>query len=214
MNYNEYRKIICATPATPGLEYEIAVMWLNPGRLPIGVVSLNGCTDKVIRVPNEEINPRGSGRNIVPVIAVAREAFAGNADVTDIMLGTNITKICPRAFAGCTALERITIPKGVTHFGKSTFENCVSLKDIYYEGTQEEWEKIKKNTEKREIEFGRIIPGTPVQEITAERLIRIPGNEALVLANIHFRCDFPKKSPEFFIRAGKKDITQVFERKF
>ena len=210
MKYNEYRKIICATPATPGLEYEIAVMWLNPGRLPIGVVSLNGCTDTIIRVPAEEINPHGDGKNTVPVIAVAREAFAGNTDVTDIMLGPDITRIGSRAFAGCTALERITIPKGVTRFYKGTFENCVSLKDIYYEGTREEWEKIEKNTEKREIEFGRIISGTPVHEITAERLIRIPGNEALVLANIHFRCAFPKKSPEFFIRAGKKDITGMF----
>ena len=213
MNYTEYKNIIRATPETRGLEYEIVFMWLNPGRLPIGVVSLNGCTDKIIRVPVEEVNPHSDGKNIVPVIGVAQETFAGNTSVTDIILPSGIQKIGRAAFSGCTALERITIPRAVKGIGADTFKDCAKLRDIYYEGTREEWEKIEKNTEKREIEFGRIIPGTPVQEITAERLIRIPGNEALVLANIHFRCDFPKKSPEFFIRAGKKDITQVFERK-
>lgn len=128
MNYNEYKNIIRSTPETRELEYEIVFMWLNPGRLPIGVVSLNGCTDKIIRVPAEEFNPHSDGKNIVPVIGVAQEAFAGNTSVTDIILPSGIQKIVRAAFSGCTALERITIPKAVKVIGADTL-TCQRAKD-------------------------------------------------------------------------------------
>ena len=212
MNYNEYRNIIRATFETEGLEYQLAVLWLNPSRLPIGVVSLNGCTDKIIRVPLEAKNKYGKK---VPVIAVGQEAFRGNTRVTDIILSSNISRIGSGAFAGCTALERITLPRGITNIWKDTFEGCTSLREIYYEGTLDEWNRIDFHCERHEIEFGRLIPGTPVQEIVSERLIRLSGNEALKLANIHLRCALPnaKNVKQFVVRAGKKDITQVFEQK-
>ncbi len=211
MNYNEYRKIICATPETRGLEYEIAFMWLNPGRLPIGVVSLNGCKDKIIRVPVEEINPHSNGKNRVPVIGVAREAFAGNTDVTDIILPSGIQKIGGAAFSGCTSLERISIPKAVKRIGADTFKDCISLRDIYYEGTFEEWNKIEVIGDRREVEFGSLVPGSPVQEIVSERLIRSSGNEALRLANIHFRCELPsmKNAKQFFRKDGKQGYNRA-----
>ncbi len=211
MNYNEYRNIIRATPETEGLEYQLAVLWLNPSRLPIGVVSLNGCKDKIIRVPLEAKNKYGKN---VPVIAIGQEAFRGNTEVTDIILSSNISKIGGGAFAGCTSLERITLPKGIKNIWTNTFEGCTSLREIYYEGTLEEWYKIDFHSERHEIEFGELIPGTPVQEIVSERLIRLPGNEALKLADIHFRCPLPnaKNAKQFFIKAGKKKITNMFEQ--
>ena len=215
MNYNEYKNIIRTTPETRGLEYEIVFMWLNRGRLPIGVISLNGCTDKIIRVPAEEINPHSDGKNIVPVIVVAQETFAGNTSVTDIILPSGIRKIGRAAFSGCTALERITIPKAVKGIGADTFKDCAKLRDIFYEGTPEEWNRIEVIGDKREVEFGGLVPGSPVQEIVSERLIRSPGNAALKLANIHFRCELPnaKNAKQFFIQTGKREITPLFEQK-
>ena len=212
MNYNEYRNIIRETPETEGLEYQLAVLWLNPSRLPIGMVSLNGCTDKIIRVPLEAKNRYGKK---VPVIAIGQEAFRGNTEVTDIILSSNISRIGNGAFAGCTSLERITLPRGITNIWQNTFEGCTSLREIYYEGTLEEWNRIDFHCERHEIEFGELIPGTPVQEIVSERLIRLPGNEALKLADIHLRCPLPnaKNAKQFFVRARKKDITQLFEQK-
>ena len=92
------------------------------------------------------------------------------------------------AFKGCTSLARITIRKKVSMIPLGTFEGCIFLPDIYYEGTPEEWDKIEKYTEKREVEYGNLIPGSPVMEIVEERLIRLHGNEALCLADIHFNC--------------------------
>lgn len=215
MNYSEYKNLISKIPETRGLGYEIAFMWLNPGRLPIGVVSLNGCTDKVIRVPTEEVNPHSGGKNTVPVIAIGQEAFKNNTGITDVILSGNITKIGDGAFSGCTSLERITLPKGIKRIGENTFAGCTKLRDIYYEGTLEEWNSIDIFGEKYEYDLGPLIPGTPVQSIIAERLVHRPGNEALKLANIHLRCELPnvQNTKQFFLHTGKRDITQLFEQK-
>ena len=67
------------------------------------------------------------------------------------------------------------------------------LKDIYYEGTSEEWEQITIDDKERVTEFGALTAGTPVQEVVSDRLVHIPGNEALRNADIHFRCDLNRK---------------------
>ena len=185
MNFNEYKKLIESAPETSGFEYKLAVVWLHPEWLPLAVVSLNNSTDTIIKVPDMAVNRYGKS---VPVTAIAGNAFKGNTTVKDIILGSNIERIGAGAFAGCTALERITIPKKVSMIPLGAFDGCTSLADIYYEGTPEEWEKIEKYTEKREVEFGNLVPGSPVMEIVEERLIRLHGNEALSLADIHFNC--------------------------
>lgn len=43
------------------------------------------------------------------------------------------------------------------------------LEDVYFEGTMEEWNRINIIHHKYEVEFGQLIPGTPVQEVKAER---------------------------------------------
>ena len=146
---------------------------------------MNNYTDNIIKVPDTAENRYDKS---VTVTAIAANAFKGNTTVTDIILGSNIERIGAGAFAGCTALERITIPKKVSMIPLGTFEDCTSISDIYYEGTPEEWNKIEKYTEKLEVEYGNLIPGSPVMEIVEERLIRFHGNEALSLANIHFNC--------------------------
>nr|MCR4624563.1 Ig-like domain-containing protein [Lachnospiraceae bacterium] len=49
------------------------------------------------------------------------------------------------AFKGCIRLTSVTIPQSVTSIGYEAFDGCEdSLKDIYYCGTKDEWEKINK----------------------------------------------------------------------
>lgn len=43
----------------------------------------------------------------------------------------------------CSSLTSVIIPEGVTSIGDSTFWGCDSLKDVYYTGSQEQWNKIK-----------------------------------------------------------------------
>ena len=77
---------------------------------------------------------------------------------------------------------------------EGTFAGCKQLEDVYFEGTMEEWNRIHIIHHKHEVEFGQLIPGTPVQEVKAERMIFIPGNEAIFSANIHFLCRLPGES--------------------
>ena len=187
MDYNEYRKIIENTSDTEALEYGLAVVMLHPDRLPLRVVSANSVTDKIIKVPCRTVNHYGK---IVPVIKVGHNAFKGNTTITDIILGSDICSIEGGAFAGCTSLERTTIPKGVKCIPEDTFAGCTALTDVYYEGTLDEWKAIDIVSEKRELAFGSLVAGSPVLEVTEERLARIPGNEVLYRTTIHCRCNF------------------------
>ena len=54
----------------------------------------------------------------------------------------SVTNIGDWAF-GHSSLTSITIPNSVTSIGNYTFYNCISLRDIYYTGTAEEWSKIQ-----------------------------------------------------------------------
>ena len=51
-------------------------------------------------------------------------------------------EIYRNAFRSCIELTSITIPGNVTGIGRSAFFGCTELKDIYYTGTQSEWEAI------------------------------------------------------------------------
>lgn len=213
MKYPEYAEKIRNIPYPAGLEYHIAVMWLHPERLPLGVVSLGDAVLPVVKIPHEAVNNAYNlGYNYtVPVIAVSRDLFRGREDITDIVLPSTIRWLSEKAFAGCRNLRRITIPKNIRTIRRGTFAGCEKLTDIYYEGSSEEWEQVKIVYQRHECELGALIPGTPVQQITAERLIRIPGNEPLFSANVHFHCDLAcaEGNPEYHVKAGKTDITEM-----
>lgn len=212
MNFTEYINSIKDVPVSDKLQYHLAVFWLHPGRLPIGVVSIGDETMPVIKIPARAVNPHGhEEKHIVPVIAVGSEAFSGKDFITDIVLPSSVGRIASGAFAGCTNLRNITIPKDIDIFWEHTFAGCDHLENIYYAGSPEEWQKIKIVHQKHEVEFGNLIAGSPVQEIISERLMHIPGNEPLFAANIHFNCRLSDISyPEFSLRTDNQDITDLF----
>ena len=61
--------------------------------------------------------------------------FANCKSLKEVLLPTNLQVIgeenCKRGvFEGCSSLETIVIPEGVTTIGKNTFKNCTRLKNI------------------------------------------------------------------------------------
>ena len=48
------------------------------------------------------------------------------------------------AFYGCISLTSFVIPDGVTYIGEYAFAWCERLTDIYYTGTEEEWNAMEK----------------------------------------------------------------------
>ncbi|NCB20095.1 MAG: hypothetical protein EOM61_10805 [Bacteroidia bacterium] len=45
-----------------------------------------------------------------------------------------ITRIRGVAFSSCSNLTSITIPEGITRIGEGAFQNCKSLKNVYFKG--------------------------------------------------------------------------------
>ena len=76
------------------------------------------------------------------VTSIGAGAFSNCTGLVSVALSSGVTTIGEQAFASCSSLTSITIPDTVTSLGASVFKNCSSLTDIYYGGSQEEWESI------------------------------------------------------------------------
>ena len=69
-------------------------------------------------------------------------AFYGCDSLTSVAIPDSVTGIEKEAFFSCRNLKRATIGSGVTSIGEDAFYYCNSLKDIYFTGTEEQWNKI------------------------------------------------------------------------
>ena len=69
--------------------------------------------------------------------------YLGYADIEEYSVLDGIKIIYDDAFKGCEKLKNLALPKSITMIGHA-FEDCSNLKYIQYEGTSEEWYKIKK----------------------------------------------------------------------
>ena len=68
--------------------------------------------------------------------------FSSYPNLTSVTIGNSVTSIGNSAFYGCSSLTSVTIPDSVTSIGYYAFYSCDSLTDVYYSGTEEEWNKI------------------------------------------------------------------------
>lgn len=76
------------------------------------------------------------------VISIGDHAFNNCTELKEVIIPDSVTSIGAYTFFGCINLAQITIPKSVTSVGMWAFCDCHALTDIYYNGLEEEWEKI------------------------------------------------------------------------
>ena len=74
--------------------------------------------------------------------AISRAWKSSESGSLVVILENGITSICGSAFSGCSGLTGVTIPNSVTSIGGSAFSGCSALKDVYYDGTQSQWNAI------------------------------------------------------------------------
>ena len=92
------------------------------------------------------------------VTSISECAFGSCTGLTSITIPNSVAHIGWGVFQGCTSLTSITLPSSVISIDECVFLNCPSLTDVYYTGTEEQWNAIN----------------------------ILGGNEALLNATIHY----------------------------
>ena len=84
---------------------------------------------------------------IIPysVTTVGIGVFEECTSLESVLIPDTITTISSGMFYHCQSLTSISIPDSITTIAEYAFYRCYNLKDVYYAGTEEEWNDIAIN---------------------------------------------------------------------
>ena len=102
-----------------------------------------------------------SGEITVPedVFGINQYAFYACSGLTKITVPDSVQFIMSSAFEDCGNLETVILPGSLSALLSHAFDGCTNLKDIWYGGSEEEWERLTGNydiginTEKTTVHF-------------------------------------------------------------
>ena len=120
--------------------------------------------EKITTVGNDAFyNCKGITEITIPshITSWGSRAFTSCSGLTKVTLEDGVDTIGVSMFHGCSNLTTVTIPETVTVISDSAFRDCSSLTDIYFSGSEEQWNAITVGTQ----------------------------NTALQNATIHFACE-------------------------
>ncbi len=129
-----------------------------------------------ITIPKSVTSMGGSAFQLSGIVTVYFEA------------DSKLKSIGDNTFRNCSNLTSITIPKSVTSIGGYAFFGCGSLKDIYYLGTEEDWNAISKADAQ--------IPDTAIHYV------------AVSLSEDTFAYNGAVQKPEVSVKSGETTLTE------
>lgn len=83
--------------------------------------------------------------NLKYTVTIPDRAFCRCVSLKEITLVPGVEKIQEFAFEDCINVQEITLPASIKHIELGAFRNMVSLKKITYQGTVDEWLKVRKD---------------------------------------------------------------------
>lgn len=106
--------------------------------------------DKVSNIGNGLFNNCSSLNSVTlpdTIVRIGSDAFWGCSGLTAFTVPAAVEAIEGYAFNSCTGLTSITIPDRVASIGYAAFYGCSKLKEVFYDGTEEQWKTISIGTD-------------------------------------------------------------------
>ena len=125
---------------------------------------------------------------------IVGSAFDDCRGLTEVVIPDSVTTIVPAMFINCTGLQSVTIPETVTEIGAFAFDGCSVLTDVYFEGSESQWNRISVATGNEvlnniTIHFGKdslleVEDGESGVTVAEDALEVLPGNTELVVEKV------------------------------
>ena len=74
---------------------------------------------------------------------IGSSAFRDFSGVEEATVPEGVTDIGDGAFDGCSELKSVSLPEGLERIGSNAFADCSGLTDIYFGGSEAEWNEVK-----------------------------------------------------------------------
>ena len=185
----------------------LAFAWVHPHNLPKKLIELGKFDNGFYKMPDWYTNytyitgERLEPPVTVPVTDFRDDLFKDNLEITDLVLSNYQSSLPNEAFKGMKNLKRIWLPK-ITYIPKDCFKDCESLEEIYFEGSEEEFRKIKVYYKLYRV-IHKLGPKDDVEEYYDY------GNLPFLNAKVYFnQVRNTKAIREYFLKVGKSDVTR------
>ena len=109
------------------------------------------------------------------MIKIGRACFQFCTGIRTLIIDEGLKTLTEDAFRGCYGLETVYLPRTLDLIESSVFCYCGKLTDVYYRGTETQWDNITKSwIENIKLtdavkHFGYAPPGVSQAEITADQ---------------------------------------------
>ncbi len=96
-------------------------------------------------------------------------AFADCTSLTSVRIPSSMTYLSGQMFKGCSGIKRVEMPAGLENVSTGAFDGCTALTEVYFGGTQEQWEDVRIGSKNDALKNATVHFNTPMLGVTAQK---------------------------------------------